>query len=82
MVRWALSHENDEDFDTAKVLTGWAQKRERGEWSTKPHKSPKRKQNPKGELAEMLVRFWSEHPEELVAILDQVEVSLNGQGSS
>ena len=24
MVRWALSHEDDEGFDTAKVLTAWA----------------------------------------------------------
>jgi hypothetical protein len=34
MVRWALSHEQDEGFDTEKVLTTWAQKRERGAWST------------------------------------------------
>ena len=25
MVRWALSHEDDEGFDTVKVLTDWAQ---------------------------------------------------------
>ena len=30
MVRWALSHEDDEGFDPAKVLTDWARKRERG----------------------------------------------------
>jgi hypothetical protein len=38
MVRWALSHEDDEDFDAAKMLTGWAQKRGRGAWSTGPRK--------------------------------------------
>ena len=36
MVRWALSHEDDEGFDTAKVLTNWAKKRERGVWGEKP----------------------------------------------
>src|SRR5215210_4186500 len=38
MVRWALSHEDDEGFDPAKVLTDWAQKRERGSWSGRPNK--------------------------------------------
>jgi hypothetical protein len=33
MVRWALSHEDDEGFDPAKVLTAWARKRGRGAWS-------------------------------------------------
>ena len=30
MVRWALSHQVDEGFDAAKVLTGWAKRRGRG----------------------------------------------------
>src|SRR5215210_7062525 len=30
MVRWALSHEDDEGFDASEVLTNWAKKRERG----------------------------------------------------
>jgi hypothetical protein len=29
MVRWALSHEDDDGFDTAEVLTTWAKKRGR-----------------------------------------------------
>ncbi len=29
MVRWVLSHEDDEGFDTAQVLTEWAKKRGR-----------------------------------------------------
>ncbi len=33
MVRWALSHEDDEGFDPAAVLTAWARKRKRGAWS-------------------------------------------------
>ena len=33
MVRWALSHEDDEGFDPAVVLTAWAKKRGRGAWS-------------------------------------------------
>src|SRR5215210_9191606 len=36
MVRWALSHEDDEGFDPAKVLTDWSRKRERGAWSGRP----------------------------------------------
>ena len=35
MVRWALSHENDEGFDAPVVLTNWAKKRERGVWGEK-----------------------------------------------
>jgi hypothetical protein len=30
MVRWTLSHEDDEGFDSAEVLTAWARKRGRG----------------------------------------------------
>ena len=33
MVRWALSHEDNEGFDSAEVLTAWAKKRGRGAWS-------------------------------------------------
>ncbi len=32
MVRWALSHEDDEGFDPAAVLAAWARKRGRGAW--------------------------------------------------
>ena len=28
MVRWAISHKDDEGFDAAKMLTAWAKKRE------------------------------------------------------
>jgi hypothetical protein len=77
MVRWGLSHEDDEGFDTAKILTNWAKKRGRGAWSGRPRRSST--QNPNGELAETLVRFWSEHPEDLTALLDRVEASLNGR---
>ena len=33
MVRWALSHEDDEGFAPGEVLTAWARKRGRGAWS-------------------------------------------------
>jgi hypothetical protein len=79
MVRWALSHEDDEGFDAAKVLTQWAQKRERGAWSGRPKPSLTR-QNLNGKLAEAMANYWSRHPEELAAILDRVEASLNGNG--
>jgi|SRR5215211_6933539 len=76
MVRWALSHEDDEGFDTPQVLTQWAKKRKRGAWSGRPkHKEPSRN----GRLARALIDFWSKHPDDLVALLDQVEASLNGR---
>ncbi len=81
MVGWALSHEQDEGFVAAKVLTDWARKRGRGAWSTKPPK-PEAKQDQKEQLARMLIDFWSEHPEELVALLNRVEVNLNGNGQA
>jgi hypothetical protein len=37
MVRWALSHEDDEGFEPAEVLTSWAKKRGRGAWSDRPN---------------------------------------------
>src|SRR5918998_3552064 len=79
MVRWALSHEDDEGFDAEKVLTNWAQKRERGAWSGRPSKSSLTRHNLNGKLAEALARYWSEHPEELATLLDRVEASLNGR---
>ena len=82
MVRWALSHEDDEGFDTEKVLTDWAQKRERGAWSGRPSKPSLTRQNINGKLARVLVDYWSQHPEELAAVLDRVEANLNGNGRS
>ena len=79
MVRWALKHEDDEGFDTAQVLTSWAKKRGRGTWSGRPRHSESREQNPNGELARVLADFWARHPEDLAALLDRVEASLNGR---
>ena len=76
MVRWALSHEDDEGFDTAGVLTSWARKRERGAWSGRP-KRPER--DPYEELAKALGSYWREHPGELTTLLDRAEASLNGR---
>jgi hypothetical protein len=80
MVRWALSHDDDEGFDTEKVLTDWARKRERRAWSGRPTKLPLSRQDLNGKLARVLVDYWSEHPEELAVILDRVEASINGNG--
>jgi hypothetical protein len=33
-------------------------------------------------LVEALVRFWSENPNELAAVLDRVEASLSANGRS
>ena len=41
MVRWALSREDDEGFDTAEVLISWAKKRGRGTWSGRPPRPPR-----------------------------------------
>jgi len=76
MVRWALSHEDDEGFDTAQVLTSWAKKRGRGAWSSSPRR-PER--DPYEELARALGSYWKEHPGELTALLERAETSLNGR---
>ena len=76
MVRWALSHEDDEGFDTAEVLSSWAKKRERGVWSGR---SRRRERDPYEELAKALGSYWKEHPGELTALLDRAEASLNGR---
>ena len=80
MVRWALKHEDDEGFDTANVLTSWAKKRKRGAWSGRPRPEHK-EQNPNAELARVLADFWVRHPEDLTALLDRVEASLNGRSA-
>jgi hypothetical protein len=76
MVRWALSHEDDEGFDTAEILSSWAKKRERGAWSGRPQR-PER--DPYEELAKALGSYWREHPGELTTLLDRAEASLNGR---
>jgi hypothetical protein len=80
MVRWALSHEEDEGFDTEKVLTDWARKRKRGAWSGRSSKSSPTRQDLNGKLARVLAEYWSQHPEELASVLDRVEANLNGNG--
>ncbi len=79
MVRWALKHEDDEGFDAAKALTSWAKKRKRGAWSGRPRPSKPKERNSNGELARLLADFWVRHPEDLTALLDRVEASLNGR---
>jgi hypothetical protein len=79
MVCWALKHESDEGFDAAKVLIEWAKKRKRGSWSGRPQRPERKGQNPNGELARVLADFWVRHPEDLAALLDRVEASLNGR---
>ena len=80
MVRWALKHQQDdgEGFDATKVLTGWAKKRQRGAWSARAAKPSPTRHDLNGKLAEALIRYWSENPHELAAVLDTVEASLNG----
>jgi hypothetical protein len=75
MVRWAISHEDDEGFDPAEVLTSWARKRGRGAWSGRPRRQER---GPYEELARALGSYWKEHPGELTALLDRAEASSNG----
>ena len=82
MVRWALSHQDDEGFNPATVLTNWAQKREREAWSGRLHKSFPTRDDLNGKLAQVLADYWSDHPEELAAVFDRVEANLNGNGRS
>jgi len=76
MARWALSHEDEEGFDAAQVLTSWARKRGRGAWSGRPQRP---EQDPYEELAKALGTYWREHPGELTTLLDRAEASLNGR---
>ena len=83
MVRWALSHQHDEEgFDATEVLTGWAKKRGRGAWSGRAPEPSLTISSLNGKLAEALVRYWSENPHELAAVLDRVEASLRRNGGS
>jgi len=79
MVRWALSHQDDERFDPAKVLTAWAKKRGRGVWSGRPRR-PQR--HSEGDLTWALASFWAEHPRELAQLLERVQARVNANGRS
>jgi hypothetical protein len=76
MVRWALSHEDDDGFDAAQVLTSWARKRGRGAWSDRPQR-PQR--DPYEELAKALGSYWRERPGELTTLLERAEASPYGR---
>ena len=82
MVRWALSHEDDEGFDTAEVLTSWAKKRGRGAWSGRLRSSQREGRYPDYGLTRALAQFWAEHPRELAELLEQVQASINSNGRS
>jgi hypothetical protein len=79
MVRWALSHEDEEGFNTVEVLTWWAKKRGRGAWSGRPRRTER---DSDGELTWALAKFWAEHPRELAELLERVQASVNANGRS
>ena len=79
MIRWAISHKDDEGFNTVEVLTSWAKKRGRGAWSGRPRR-PQR--NSDAELTWALATFWAEHPRELAELLVCVQASVNANGRS
>jgi hypothetical protein len=80
MARWALSHEDDEGFDPARVLAAWGQEAGEGAWSGRPAREVQ--QDPYEELARALGSYWREHPGELTALLDRAEANRNGDGRS
>lgn len=83
MVRWALSHEDDEGFDAAVVLPAWAKKRGRGAWSGRPsRRAPEDPGNEAKRLAKALAWMWIEHPESLATAIRALEESRNGNGRS
>jgi hypothetical protein len=82
MVRWAISHEDDEGFNSAEVLTSWAKKRGRGVWSGRPRPPKNEERHLDGELTWALANFWAEHPQELAELLERVQASVNANGRS
>ena len=82
MVRWALSHEDDEGFDAAQVLTAWAKKRGRGAWSERPPRRMPNAEEGAERLAVALARMWTEHPESLAEAIRALERSRDANGRS
>jgi hypothetical protein len=81
MVRWAISHEDDEGFYAAEVLTAWATKRGRGAWSGRPRR-PQERDDGAERLAIALARMWAEHPASLAEAIRALEQSRNANGRS
>jgi hypothetical protein len=82
MVRWALSHEDDEGFDTAKVLTYWAKKRGRGAWSDRPQRRRPDHDHEAERLAVTLAQMWAEHPSSLAEAIRALQESRDENGRS
>ena len=80
MVRWALLHEDDEGFETAEVLTDWAQKRGRGAWSDRPPRTALGRDDSAERLAKSLARMWTEHPESLAEAIRALEMRRDANG--
>jgi len=81
MVRWVLSHEDDEGFDTAEILTAWAKKRGRGAWSGRPPRRADREDGAE-RLAVALAQMWTEHPDSLAEAIRALENSRSRNGRS
>ena len=82
MVRWALSHEDDEGFDAAQVLTNWAKKRGRGAWSSRPQRTAPGHDDEAEKLAVAVARMWVEQPQSLVQAIRALEIHRNGNGGA
>jgi hypothetical protein len=82
MVRWALSHEDDEGFDTAEVLTTWAKKRGRGAWSSRSPRTTLGCDDGAERLAKAVARMLAEHPESLAEAIRALERCRTANGRS
>ena len=82
MVRWALSHEEDEGFDAAEVLSAWAKKRGRGAWSNRPRRTAPDRDDGAERLAVAVARMWAEQPESLAEAIRALEIHRNGNGGA
>ena len=86
MVRWVISHEDDEGFDTAQVFTAWAKKRGRGAWSERPPRRMPDAEEDRADrterLAVALARMWTEHPASLADAIRALERSRDANGRS
>ena len=80
MVRWALSHEDDDGFDPAEVLTNWAKKRGRGAWSGRPQRKASGRDDEAERLAVAVARMWVEQPQSLAEAIRALEMSRNENG--
>ena len=81
MVRWALSHEDDEGFDTAKSSPPGPRRGDAGRGAEAPTEGRAAGKTAE-RLAVALARMWTEHPESLAEAIRALERSRTQNGRS